>query len=866
MVVLFNRKFLFGIVVFFCLLPGFNVFSQQAYFIDGYHGGIYGHLPAWQTRFMVDKLNQFPDWKINLELEPESWDTIAKNDARSYKEFKGKFSDQSAVGPIEYVNPSYAQSYMFNISGESVIRQFYYGMKKLREHFPEIIFTTYSSEEPCFTSALPQILKSYGLKFASLKNPNTCWGGYTRAFGGELVNWVGPDGTKITTVPRYAIEALKPGSTWETIASGNSVEFIQNSFKAGIEHPVGMCLQDAGWAYGPWLKNAKDVYSPTVYKTWRGYFEKEAIKIPRQDWQLSQEDILVSLVWGGQVLQRIAQGVRVAENKIIVAEKLASIAKLYKEAPWQKEMVDQAWRTLLLSQHHDCWIVPYNGKTGDTWADKVVSWTTNTNQKSDSIIKVSVNQLTKGITSESEEKYIRVFNTVGIQRNEWVSIPLPKNWGKVKIVDTKNKEMISQLVSKIDTSNNAGNDLKEIIFKASVPPIGYNSYRLVKQLPSLTEKGAGITALKNGDYQIETDLYTILVNPSKGGIIESLKAKKDNNKEFVDQVNTYKFNELRGNFYDKGGFCSSKESSAVINIIENGPVRVKMQIKGTIADNPFTQIITVAQGQERIEFNLIIDWKGNPSIGKYRDDAKANEPQKAFYNDKFKLLALFPLNLQSQKVYKNAPFDVTESKLNNTFFNNWDSIKNNIILNWVDVTDAKNNDGLALFTDHTTSYTHGSDFPLGLTLQYSGNGLFFRNYTIKGSSTINYALIPHKGKWDKAGIWTEGTKWNEPLLGEMVNAMPVDTVKSLITPVDGSGWEISSITFEGKDLLVRIFNAEGNDTVQKLYFGIKTDKIELIELNGEVRKVIPYIRKGMIDLSIPRFGIRTLRFCNARIK
>ena len=34
-----------------------NVYSQQAYFVDGYHGGIYGHYPVkWKTQFVVDQL------------------------------------------------------------------------------------------------------------------------------------------------------------------------------------------------------------------------------------------------------------------------------------------------------------------------------------------------------------------------------------------------------------------------------------------------------------------------------------------------------------------------------------------------------------------------------------------------------------------------------------------------------------------------------------------------------------------------------------------------------------------------------------------------------------------------------------------
>jgi alpha-mannosidase len=141
-----------------------------------------------------------------------------------------------------------------------------------------------------------------------------------------------------------------------------------------------------------------------------------------------------------------------------------------------------------------------------------------------------------------------------------------------------------------------------------------------------------------------------------------------------------------------------------------------------------------------------------------------DNPTKAFYDDRNKLLAYFPLNLKGQKVYKNAPFDVTESRLDNTFFTRWDSIKNNVILNWVDVTDKDDQYGMALFTDHTTSYAHGEDFPLALNIQYSGMGLWGRDHQINGPTTIHYALVPHAGKWDKAGIEAENANWNEPLM------------------------------------------------------------------------------------------------------
>jgi alpha-mannosidase len=811
------------LVILYCcaVLPA--AAQQPAYFIDGYHGGIYGHLPPWQTRFMVDKLRQYPDWKINLELEPESWDSIEHSDPVAYAEFQRLFTDQSAKGRIEYVNPSYGQSYLFNVSGESMIRQFYYGIRTLRRHFSTAVFTTYSSEEPCFTSALPQVLRSYGFRYASLKNPNTCWGGYTRAFGGELVNWIGPDGTGILTSPRYAIEALKPQSIWETIASGNSADYVQAAFAAGISHPIGMCLQDAGWNYGPWLRG--DHYMPTVYETWRGYFDGIADKQHVRDWRFSQEDVLVGLMWGAQVLQRIARQVRLSENTIIQAEKMAVMAAVWKGAPWPGALLDEGWRTLLLSEHHDCWIVPYNGKPGNTWADKVVGWTGVTNKNSQTIIGESANLLagaarelgggTPGVPAS--RPFIRVYNTTGVTRDEYVR---------------------------------AG-----ALYKVKVPPMGYTTCRVADSVSGGEPMVMGMA----GDWTFETDLYRIVIDATRGGAITSWVAKKLGNKEFVQKGS--EFNVLRGNFYNKGGVRLSAGKPAEVNVVVSGP-EVKIEIRGTIAENTFTQVLTLQMGQPRVDVHLRIDWKDNPAIGEYFDNPKNDEVRKAYYDDRYKLLALFPLQLDAQKVYKNAPFDVTASRLDNTFYNRWDSIKNNVLLNWVDVTDGAGDYGMALFSDHTTSYAHGSDFPLGLTVQYSGNGIFYRNYTLNGPTELNYALLPHAGRWDKAGIWAEGTKWNEPLI-----ACPATDsgTRSLVMP--DAGVEVCSMRREGEDLLVRVFNAEAAGPRVRLYLGFLTTAAEEVELDGRLIKALPVQKdksgRRWVSFELPRFGIKTIKFNHA---
>jgi alpha-mannosidase len=797
---------------------------------------------------MVDMLKKHPYWNINIEIEPETWGRAAKIDPVAYGEWKSMVSGAGYTGRIEYVNPSYAQSYLFNIDGESIIRQFAYGMQMLRSHFPGITFTSYSSEEPCFTSALPQILTSFGIRYASLKNPNTCFGGYTRAHGGELVSWEGPDGSRILTVPRYENEKLFKGSTWQTIAWNNSPQYIRSSFQAGIKHPVGMTLQDAGWKGGPFQGGGNEPSVKNKYVTWRQYFN--VVKTdPAPVWKVSQEDILVSLVWGSQVTQRIAQQVRTAENKLIGAEKVIALMDLYQPHPWPQAKLDSAWRTLLLSQHHDCWIVPYNGKPGNTWADKVVKWTSNSNSISDSLVNSTLNSG----EDAGQATTVRIYNAQLHARQEPVEISVPAKLAneKISIVDGKGRPVASQIIT-------GSLHHHHVIFQAKVPALAFSSYRIIPISP-VFKRGAKISKLPNGDYRLETDIYRVVISAEHGGRIASLYDKQLQ-KEFVDRRDSLGFNTLRGNFYQDGGLKKSDQLPAEIKIIENGPVRIKVQIKGTIDNTQWSQIIALSEHQRVIGVDLDINWQHNTGIGENTPPGTYDwkNYHKAFYDDRNKLLAVFPLSLKGQKVYKNAPFDVTESNLKNTFFTSWDSIKNNVVLNWVDVTDSKGQYGMALFSDHTTAYVHGEDFPLGLVIQYSGMGLWGRNYTIDGPTHIHYALMPHKGKWDQAKIWTASADWNQPLVAMAGSSADKAGGKPMIS-FASDGLVLSSAKTSGDDLTIRVFNAEGANGIKLIEPNFKYDKAILRSLDGAMVEELKPGSDG-IKLNIHRFGLRAIEF------
>lgn len=823
--------------------------SQQAYFVDGYHGGIYGHYPVnWKTQFIVDQLSMHPEWRICLEIEPETWDTVQVHTPQAYQQFK----NIATGNQVEFTNPTYAQPYCFNISGESIIRQFQYGIAKIHKHFPEVDFVTYSVEEPCFTSCLPQILKLFGFQYAVLKCPNTCWGGYTGAYGGELVNWVGTDGTSILTVPRYACEKLEENSTWQTTAWVNSDTYLRDCREAGIKHPVGMCFQDAGWKNGPWMGSGKNIKNNSIYVRWRDYIENISIGKTKDDWHFSQEDMHVNLMWGSQVLQKIAQEVRTSENKIVMAEKMSVMAHLANDFTCNQADLDEAWRTLMLAQHHDSWIVPYNGldKRG-TWADAIKRWTDSTNSIAGEITEASMRSFDKkGMTVDTRQGYIRIFNTLGTKRTETVNVLLPQEYAgsDMEIYDWKNKE--------IGCFAEREGEKVRLFFKAEVPPFGYSTYRIEKKKTGKSTV-SGSKQVNDREYTIENDLYKIVFDLSKGGTIKKLIAKKEGNKDFAKQTGEYALGELRGYFYEEGKFRSSTETPAKMTVIRDNMYETKVKLEGEIASHPFTQIITLSQGEKRIDFDLTIDWKQNVGIGEYKEHSWRDN-RRAYCDDRFKLSVLFPVELRNPRIYKNAPFDVCESRLDDTFFNSWDQIKHNIILHWVDLAEQEGDYALALLSDHTTSYSHGKDYPLGLTAQYSGGGLWGPDYKITGPLKMKYALIPHRGKWDKASVASGSDCWNEPLLCSYHPSAKLET-KSFVD-LQNTGYQVSAAQLKDGKIVLRLFNAEGDSAQRKVAFDIPLSGVEEVDLNGnriEKKKVKTRGGKSEMTVSMSRFGIKT---------
>jgi alpha-mannosidase len=384
--------------------------------------------------------------------------------------------------------------------------------------------------------------------------------------------------------------------------------------------------------------------------------------------------------------------------------------------------------------------------------------------------------------------------------------------------------------------------------------------------PGASSAGARAVMEPEGTVLVESDRYRVRLDPKRGGTLSSIFDKQLRT-EFVDTANQRLFNEYRGYFINEKEWLSSASQPATVQIIENGPLRVRIALAGRVGEHSFGCVLTLANGQPRIDFRVRFQFKPDTWIGDpYRvsPERKRSDRRRSYHDDRWKLNAFFPVALPKQTIYKDAAYDVCRSKLSDTFYQRWDEAKHNIILNWIDVADEEKGLGMAIFSDLVTSYVHGPEHPPALVLAWGWDGVpFFDDCPLNGDHEAGYSILPHRGKWDEAGIWQACRERSEPLLAQLTDGKPAGSNGQSLVSVSGTGVEVPTLMAEGNDLLVRLFNAAGDAGSRTVSLAVKPARVELVELDGRTIQQLPITSASdgryEVRLAMPRFGIRTLR-------
>ncbi|MDF2543951.1 MAG: glycosyl hydrolase 38 domain protein [Herbinix sp.] len=780
--------------------------AEKLYFVDGYHGGIEGHMPVGSWEDILDAMDRHQEWKLSLEIEPESWEYLRIHNNEVYQRLQHFVSDEKTADRVELISGSYAQPFCWAINGESNIRQLIRGVELIHKHFGDVVVDTYAVQEPCFTSALPQICKKLGYKRMSLKNP-TAWGGYMGPMKGGMIRLTSADGSGLPAVPRYDCEELVSCSATE--AAGYEYSLIQNfadkCVKNGIKHPVGMCLQDLGWSAHPLLGGF-----PVEYVTWREYFNRFGEDLEGEV-RFSQESILCTLPWGNITLSQMCGKVRALENRTLQIEKLLAMAEIEGfEIAAARDKLKNSWDMLMLSQHHDGFICATTpGSPLKTWAFRA-DYLTTQGQKLLTEIEDAIYDKMRDCAGVDQRgtlvRYIRVYNTVGTKRTDLaeVMISLPSGCFALEVYDCDGNRCEAQW--KIERKHaDESIAAAKLYFVATMEGIGYNTY-CVKLINKPSDPMNCIAKVSNQNtITVETSMLTVIFDLARGGAVISL-CDKELGKEFVSGEEPIGI--LKGFLVDQDRFVSNLDCVVEHEMLINGPICSVIKFKGEFEGIRFETIAEVREGDKKIDFTSRTMFDQETKIG-YPNAPKDGEE---FYGTKrsscredYKLGVHISLPMEDFVITKHAPFENYTSEIYDTRFEGWDEIKNTILHQYIDFYDPEDNCGLGILCDRITGYSL-VDHQFSITQAFGYHaGFWWGNQPLKGTSQLTYSLVTHRGDYEEGNLPLYNSRKNEPFLTQLLTKKPDVMGKSVLCFPDPLFEVVAMLNDDGR-YKVRVFN------------------------------------------------------------
>ena len=445
--------------------------------------------------------------------------------------------------------------------------------------------------EPQFFPQLPQVLAGFGIRNAVLR---THWApfGTDPAADADIVQWQGPDGSQVRTVPRYGCmdytlmkdghpgvqNAGLTGDDFERWSEERKSQFAAQAARVGIVRPFITRLADPKPPESPFPKLITAARRPNArLVTVREYFD-----LPPQDEPVVSytiNDIPSTIPWGlaGEQLHR--EQVR-AESALLVAERLDAIVQSIGGAGHEPQL-DAGWKLLLRAQHHDLHLCsPWHstrhrgsmGEVGCAFARQAA-------QEADAVGAVALEALAGrfGRRTAGGRAFL-LFNPSPWPRRELVQLPADDG-AEVWQGDT-------QLVTQATHENGGG----AVAFIAHLPPLGVDVVELRPAARTISVARAPVTL------PLTTD-------------------------PLADQSAA-----VRGAYltvWEDGRWHRSHVEQ--IELEDDGPVFRRHRLRGRLLDLRFAQSITTIPALQRIHIATEIDFGSGRHLGPQLSDHRCGE-------------------------------------------------------------------------------------------------------------------------------------------------------------------------------------------------------------------------------------------------
>jgi alpha-mannosidase len=382
--------------------------------------------------------------------------------------------------------------------GESFVRQGLYGQHYFREKFGVTATVGYNVDSFGHHAMLPQILKKSGMPYYIFMRPSP----HEKGLPSRLFWWESDDGSRVLTF-RIAFEYC----SW-----GRELDRHVERVAAELRDPVNdlMCFYGVGnHGGGPTRENLESIrrlnqqpnLPELIFSSPDDFFS--AVNHKANDLPVVHDELQHHASGCYAAHSGVKRWNRQAENRLLVAEKLSTLAQRIAGQPYSSEL-DRAWKAVLFNQFHDI--------LAGTSIENAYEDARDQYGEALAIADRAANQAVQAIAwkiqidPEEGQIPIVVFNPHAWESRTNVEIEVGWLKGGEILVDDIDRQIPHQFVQSQATANGRW----RLSFMADLPALGYRVFRLIPR-PTAVEfpvVSASSNVLENGAIRLEFDPET----------------------------------------------------------------------------------------------------------------------------------------------------------------------------------------------------------------------------------------------------------------------------------------------------------------------------------------------------------------------
>ncbi|HTS13335.1 MAG TPA: glycoside hydrolase family 38 C-terminal domain-containing protein [Candidatus Limnocylindrales bacterium] len=674
-------------------------------------------------------------------------------------------------------------------SAESLFRQVLYGNEFFRHEFGKYSMEYMLPDCFGFPASLPSILAHSGVKGFSTQK--LTWG--SSASGGPGVSaedtpvgipfnvgmWIGPDG-------RGVISALNPGSYGGNITTDltsdpewvnrvnldgkvtglfadyhyygtgdvggapeeSSVKTLEAILdKSEAQLPPPRRPGERFWEYRQRVAKTQApevqvgegplrVVAPKADQMFLDITPAEAGRLPRY-----QGEFELTNHSAGSLTSEAYQKRWNRKNELLgqAAEEASVAAQWLGARTYPQKRLNDAWTLVMGGQFHDIMAGTATPQAYNfSWNDQVIAL----NQFS-VVLTSEVEGVAGGMNTEAKGIPIVVYNPLNIEREDVaeanVSFPggMPKG---VRVTGPDGKETLAQIEP-------GENGAAKVLFVAKVPSVGFAVY----DIQASDEAPGANPDLHVSESELENGRYVVKIdeNGDVSGIYD-----KDVKQQLLSAPARLAFETEKPHDWPAWNMDWADQQKpprgyvdgpAKIRVVENGPMRVAVEIERESEGSKFVQTVRLSAGDagNRVEFGNSIDWHTAAAALKATFPLTASNPE-ATYN--------WDIGTIGRSTDYDRKFEFPSHQ-------------------WFDLTDQRGKYGVTILTDCKNGSDKPDDKTLRLTLLYTpglgtGNGRDYSDQTSQdwGHHEFIYGLAGHAEDWRQGETDWQAWRLNQPLL------------------------------------------------------------------------------------------------------